>query len=80
LVGEWTVAFRFAPDATNARSSQVYILTISEIANDRFWPRLCKKSSIYSQIGVARKFAQFLVSLSEIVVAALKFSAWFVAK
>ncbi len=27
------------PDATNARSSQVYILPISEIVNDRLWPK-----------------------------------------
>jgi hypothetical protein len=38
------VAFRFAPDATNARSSQVYILTISEISNDRFWPKAAMES------------------------------------
>jgi hypothetical protein len=46
----------------------------------RFWPRLCEKSNIYSQICVAKKFSQLFMSLSEIVVAALKFSTLFFAK
>ena len=49
------------------------------VANVSFWPRLCEKNRIYSQIGVARKTTPFFLSLSEITVAASKFSARFLS-
>jgi hypothetical protein len=52
----------------------------SYLANVRFWPRLCEKSNIHSQIGVAQNFNPLFVSLSEIVVATSKFSTLFLAK
>jgi hypothetical protein len=46
---------------------------------DRKRPRLCEKSNIYLQISVAQYSNPFFVSLSEIVVVALKFLTLFLA-
>jgi hypothetical protein len=56
-----------------------YIALNLVLMGDRKRPRLCEKSNIYLQISVAQYSNPFFVSLSEIVVVALKFLTLFLA-